>query len=389
MFHNRIAKFCLTLLLAVLLLLTASRFFAPVAGISGAKNAALIAAQSADQAGPADERESTLSLAEYRMLLDKVVATLDDAAVDGTEDAAALALEKAYTTLAAVEAVELGSGRLVELTPPFLPSLKSDAENDTVTTPMTAPEQLDSALARLRLIQSQIDAAGRDDSDARLALLDEIFARPDFNVQVSLWQRFLRWAEGILNWLFPNRTGRFADDSRFFGLYSLLGWTVALVSALAILLLFGYWVRNLLPAFISGSEQNRKTNHGDELPLTATSARTKATALAQAGNYRDAVRHLYLSALLLMEERGIIHHDRSLTNREVLARVARNADARSSDAEKSGSEDVGEYLGPVVETFDAVWYGVREPDEKTFAGYEEEIEDLNRAVEKRAKQVQK
>ena len=70
-------------------------------------------------------------------------------------------------------------------------------------------------------------------------------------------------------------------------------------------------------------------------------------------------------AIHILAERGLIRFERSLTNREVLARVDASAPARA-------------HLSPVVETFDRVWYGEREPDEATFHVYSQEIDALLR-----------
>ncbi len=73
-----------------------------------------------------------------------------------------------------------------------------------------------------------------------------------------------------------------------------------------------------------------------------------------------------------MEEHGLVTHDRSLTNREVLATLAPEHPLRP-------------HMQPVVETFDAVWYGVQEPDDLTYRSYTQAIdalESLARAQEK-------
>ncbi|MBK8046909.1 MAG: DUF4129 domain-containing protein [Anaerolineales bacterium] len=68
-----------------------------------------------------------------------------------------------------------------------------------------------------------------------------------------------------------------------------------------------------------------------------------------------------------MEERGLVVVDRSLTNREMLARVPNNHPVRP-------------HLQPVVDTFDEVWYGMHEPDAAAFTSYGASIEALNKVV---------
>ena len=80
-------------------------------------------------------------------------------------------------------------------------------------------------------------------------------------------------------------------------------------------------------------------------------------------SYRDAVRQLYLSALLSLHERNLITYQPSDTNREVLTAI-RN------------QPHLYQQLQPVIATFDDVWYGVHEPDRTTFDSYVVAVEEL-------------
>ena len=100
-------------------------------------------------------------------------------------------------------------------------------------------------------------------------------------------------------------------------------------------------------------------------PLTAGQALARSREMAVAGDYRTAVRLLYLSTLLLLEERKLLRYDRTLTNREYLGQVA-------------DDPSLGEALRPVVDTFDEVWYGQVEPDA---AGYEAYARQVDRVRE--------
>ena len=100
-----------------------------------------------------------------------------------------------------------------------------------------------------------------------------------------------------------------------------------------------------------------------DLPRTPAEARARANTLAHAGDYRNGVRHLYLAALLTLEEHKLVTVDRTLTNRELLARVP-------------AGHPIHPHLQPVVDTFDDVWYGVHQPDAATYASYARSIDAL-------------
>jgi hypothetical protein len=94
--------------------------------------------------------------------------------------------------------------------------------------------------------------------------------------------------------------------------------------------------------------------------LSARGALAQAGTLAAGGDYRAAIRYLYLSTLLLLDERRALRYDRSLTNREVLAQIA-------------SDEALVERLRPVVDEFDRVWYGFAPVDEAEYEEYRRQI----------------
>jgi hypothetical protein len=98
-------------------------------------------------------------------------------------------------------------------------------------------------------------------------------------------------------------------------------------------------------------------------PTTADMARERAAASEAASDYRNAVRYLYLSSLLMLDERGLIHYDRTLTNREHLRQVA-------------DKTQVAEALRPVVNTFDDVWYGFAPINELLYQEFRQDVDRL-------------
>ena len=95
---------------------------------------------------------------------------------------------------------------------------------------------------------------------------------------------------------------------------------------------------------------------------TLESVETEKAALARAetaeaaSNYREALRFLYLSAVLHLQERGVLPYDKSLTNREYLRQAQADAELHTA-------------LGPAITVFDEVWYGHKLCDAETVANY--------------------
>ncbi|MBM7841834.1 DUF4129 domain-containing protein [Herpetosiphon giganteus] len=108
----------------------------------------------------------------------------------------------------------------------------------------------------------------------------------------------------------------------------------------------------------------RRKDPAEEQKLTSVQAIERADKVAaEEANFRDAVRYLYLSTLLWLEERGMLRYDRTLTNREVLAAVPSNT-------------PLHQRLAPVIQTFDRVWYGIAEVDQTTFDHYRQQVTSL-------------
>ena len=280
----------------------------------------------------------TLTLAEYRARLDQLLQAVNR--VDSS--AASDTVRGASEALAGVTGVLLPSGQVIPVQP-------------LLTDKLTKAE----AVARLTLMRDQLAAAANDDTANRLARLERVLARREFGALgqgPSVLERVWDW---LRQW-WPQNLNVPSDLSPAVGRSAV--WVIAAVGGVLGALLLSYWLQGFLSNFVADTEARRRQAAGEEVPLTAAQARQQAHAFAQAGSYRQAVRQLYLAALLQLEERGVLRYDKGQTNREYLA--------------QPGVAPVREHLQPVVETFDQVWYGVREPDHTTFESYEREVEEL-------------
>jgi hypothetical protein len=280
----------------------------------------------------AAQDDEPLSLTAYREEVAAVRAALLE---DGDLNAAA-------ATLAEIDAVRLETGEILEIDP-----LLAEVEDQQA------------ALARLETALAQIDAAANDQVEDRLRTLQSVRDRLALD-RPTIWQRIWRWIEDLLDALMPDRVPQGATNAADLG-SRLLVWTIVIVGGLLLAILLSYWLRSLLGGILADQLLNRSND--DKIPQSAAEARTQAQQLAEVGNFRGAVRQLYLAALLHLDEQGILRFHRDQTNREVLAQT------------EDGSS-VREHLTPVVDTFDRVWYGVREPDQQTFEVYRREIDDL-------------
>jgi hypothetical protein len=295
----------------------------------------------------AAQSPAPLSLDDYRAELFGAIVELESAPADQIEGFLLAQQER----FAAINQVQLPTREVVNVLS-ILSDLNVEA-NPSVARGM--------ALARMKGAVIQIDAAATDNTLGRLEVLETILARPEFNAPQSLWDRFLQWLDNWLNELLPDAQTA-ARSGWLAWLIRVVPWIVSIVIVAAVIWLLSHWLQRLLAAFVTDARIKALAGE-DDLPATAAEARQQARAAADSGHYRDAVRRLYLAALLQLAEHDLITYERSLTNREVLVRVPADSPVRS-------------HLEPVIATFDQVWYGVREPDQATFNAYEAEIDAL-------------
>lgn len=221
------------------------------------------------------------------------------------------------------------------------------------------PYDLD-ALIRIftDLQNAHLENPTRSFGAAELAALQPILQRPEFQWNRppspleewwdSIRAKFLEWLKGI-----------FGKDSLNI---PVPGEAFTITASILLALVLLYIFRGLFSDFIAEASMDEEQMAGDEL-LTAESALQKAKEISRAGDYRTAVRYLYLSSLLTLDERGLLRFDRSKTNRETLRSVA-------------AFPQLSAPLRDVIEVFDRVWYGFQPLDEDAFQHYVEKVDQL-------------
>lgn len=193
---------------------------------------------------------------------------------------------------------------------------------------------------------------------ADLNALQPILQRPEFQWDrppsplEDLWNQFITRIKKWFNDLFGGNEVRIPIPSELF----------SIGAGVILLIILLYVFRNLFSDFFIDAAAKDEQMAGDEL-LTAESALQKAKDISKGGDYRTAVRYLYISSLLTLDERGLMRFDRSKTNREYLRSVA-------------AFPQLSAPLRDVIDVFDRVWYGFQSLDEDSFQHYAEKVDQL-------------
>lgn len=112
-----------------------------------------------------------------------------------------------------------------------------------------------------------------------------------------------------------------------------------------------------------GESNEEVTDAALERVDTERAALARAETAEAASDFRGALRFLYLSAILHLQERGVLPYDKSLTNREYLHQAQADTELHTA-------------LGPAITVFDEVWYGHKPCNAETVAGYRDLLQKV-------------
>lgn len=309
----------------------------------------LITAAPVFAASPAaDVFSAPVSVADYWTLVDhslQVVGGLKNSSAQEIK----LGLAPLFVQWEAVTQVRMDDGQIVPVDNSYLLNALNASQPD---------------LTRIENILSALQAAHKNYptkifSTADLDLLKQILLLPEFQWKTQSnpfndwlqqqWDRFNKWLNSILG-------------DRTITIPGVGASPLAIIASLLLALVLIYVFYSLFADLVNESKIRNNSESGEEL-LTSEVAFKRAQTLSQGGDYRSAVRYLYLSSLLLLDERGLLRYDHSKTNREYLRSV-------------SDSPELSEPLKDVIDVFDNVWYGYHELDEDSFKHYSDRVEEL-------------
>jgi Domain of unknown function (DUF4129) len=183
------------------------------------------------------------------------------------------------------------------------------------------------------------------------------------------------WLRRIVNWLtgsMPSAPAKVPDiDTRWirFLFYS---------TVLSLLAVLGYLVWRTLGGRWGRQGARRDVRFAGEdaelLRLPPDELRDRARQLAADGNFREALRHLYIALLLNLDARGVWRYDTRRTNWEHIAALRRKTDDDSS------RELLVEPLSDLTLRFDRVRYGNAACDQEDWTRFARDVEQLETAV---------
>jgi hypothetical protein len=162
-------------------------------------------------------------------------------------------------------------------------------------------------------------------------------------------RRIIDFISDVLRRLFGGLVGTRTGGNIFFIAIILIGLGTAVFLAMRILK--GRGARKV---------EKKRSVLGEEIEEGVTSADLATAALiaARAGDFRSAIRKLYISLLYELAEREVIQINAHTTNHEYLARVARHGSLAAP-------------MRYLTDRFDYFWYGMFSSSEEDFREYME------------------
>lgn len=284
----------------------------------------------------------TASLDDYRQAIEKSLSLVEQARALPEAQRAPI-LEQARLVLEPIRSVQLPSGSSLTV------------NNDSLFELLKGANNADAASERLTALRAAIAAAPVSVNPNDLTALQTILNNPPFTrpTNTTWWQELL--LQLIEFW--QSLVGRAANGVFEARSLFVLGGILAVIGVT--IYLFRNLRRNLVSeeALSPLSAQNQVTSPAE--------AFDNAQRFINAGDYRSAVRQLYLATLLILDQRGKIKYDPTLTNRQVLRQAANDPLTTAA-------------LVPIVETFDRVWYGFEPLTRSEFDAYRERVEQVRK-----------
>ena len=200
--------------------------------------------------------------------------------------------------------------------------------------------------------------------DEQRSVLQDVYAGKEFRYlnkrYAPAWKEHIRrFIEALTSWLEDHLDFLGGIQSKWV-LYSLYGVVIILGAILIVWIsrLFGPvgWRWKLPSAdpsvsLLSSSEKGWWAWRGE------------ANKKARQGDYREAIRFLFISVLMEGHQKGWWTYEPEATNREHLARVEDHAERRKA-------------LQRLIERYELAWYGLRQPGEKEFQDCEKWVHQM-------------
>jgi len=193
----------------------------------------------------------------------------------------------------------------------------------------------------------------RDMSERARAALEEILSTEEFKHQDYQPPWWLRLTERLLDHL-PGGTGWMG---------TVLEWLFYLIAALVTISVFAFIAKRFrkLPSFTTAGPQ---VAIEPQLHMDPGAARERAYECSQKGDYRQAIRYLYLSLLFYLDKAGLLTYHAGKTNGEILSEVYGSTDNEA------------ELFASLTLSFERKWYGMEESSVADFQQCEEAVDRL-------------
>jgi hypothetical protein len=268
-------------------------------------------------------------------------------------DTASTVLQQTANQWETFDQVRLDDGAVIQVESSFIAQALREAEPDLERLEKLLDELEDAPESWPRFIFTEAD----------LQPLAGILAQPEFQWQTSRPSWLDAWWERLRLWLF-NLLERLFGGRELAVEVPMADTLFVILGILGVALIFAFVLRNMLRS-MAAEVAIPSAGLADEELMTSEKAYETARTFSSQEDYRLAVRYLYLSALLHLEERGLLRYDRTRTNREFL-RLLHN------------QQDLFANLRAVVEVFDQVWYGFQPMDKDAYDKYQQQITSLRR-----------
>jgi hypothetical protein len=218
--------------------------------------------------------------------------------------------------------------------------------------------KLDEAAGRLRALSEHLRAAEGETGEGQARQkVEEILRRSEYREKgedkltaliKKIRTEILNFFQGLLSRIF----------AAIYGAGTEAGWVFRGILILAVVITLALAVRMAMRIERGKKRGRKRTVLGEEIEegMSAQDLAEAGLAAARAGDFRLAVRKLYISLLYEMAEQNLVELEANATNREYLESVSSHSTLTS----------MMRYL---TDRFEYFWYGMYSPTEEDFSAY--------------------
>lgn len=189
-------------------------------------------------------------------------------------------------------------------------------------------------------------------------VLDQVLASPRYwGINQAITDQVQSLTDKISQWLEALITHYIKGIDNAKQLSTLLSVIIIIVISIILITALIYLIRYIYKCVIASKKVEEILGEKITKETTPFTLKEKGEFYRQQGEYRMSIRYSYIGLLLMMHEKGLLHIEKTMTNKEIYECL-----------EEKGYQDLAA-IKEVMAIFNTVWYGHHDCDAIQYKDY--------------------